>query len=213
MMATPTDLEAFAAGFFISEGIIQSGSDILDVDIEEQPLGWQVNVRVLAACEHQLKLKRRSMAGPSGCGLCGVDSLTSAMDLNGLRATVSGSVRFDETVILQAKALLNQLQKQHQHTRGHHSAALFDRDAANLLALSEDVGRHSALDKTIGAATLQQASLTDSFAIITSRCSHDLVVKCGRAGIPCLVTLAVQSAVALGVTLFCFQQSGLHKFN
>jgi len=226
MMASPNDLKAFALGFSISEGLIDGPQDILAIDCEAQSLGWQVNVSVLAACEHKLKTRRRVMAGPSGCGLCGIDSLEAAMAtqdlLRGLPRSLSKAAPTAvappefETIEL-AKRSLNRLQKQHHYARGHHTAALFD-DRANALAISEDVGRHSALDKLIGRATLDRQPLNPGFAMLTSRCSHDLVIKCARSGITCLVTLApptdlaVQSASQLGLTLLCFQQSQLKHF-
>ncbi|CAH0991018.1 Sulfur carrier protein FdhD [Sinobacterium norvegicum] len=217
MMATPGQLDAFAIGFFISEGVITDAGDILSVDSQQQPQGWQVDVTVLAACEHQLKARKRVMAGPSGCGLCGIDSLQAAMDTQGLVNAASPVLAPRLSTIEHASQSLNSLQKQHQHGRGHHSAAMFNA-AGEAVAISEDVGRHSALDKLIGQLTLAKQPLDNGFAIVTSRCSHDLVIKSLRAGLRCLVTLApptdlaVQSATQLGLLLFCYQQAELKRF-
>ncbi|GAB3098422.1 formate dehydrogenase accessory sulfurtransferase FdhD [Aestuariicella hydrocarbonica] len=221
MMVSPNDLEAFAVGFCISEGFITGTHDILSIDCEAQPLGWQVDLTVLASCEYQLKDRKRLMAGPSGCGLCGIDSLEAAMNQDSLvkRETTSGVMAPSFDTIECAKHTLGALQKQYRYARGHHSAALFSHHhGAEALVISEDVGRHSALDKLIGKASLEQQPLNTGFAMLTSRCSHDLVIKCARAGIACLVTLApptnlaVQSAAQSGVLLFCFQQSELKRF-
>ena len=219
MMASPNQLEAFAVGFFISEGLINDADEILAIDCAAEALGWQINITVLAACEHRIKARKRLMAGPSGCGLCGIDSLTTAMDTQGLvkQQPASGASIPSNTTIEQAKLGLEHRQKQQGYIRGHHSAALFN-SIGDVITSSEDVGRHSALDKLIGEAVLQRQSLDNVFAMVTSRCSHDLIIKCRRAGIPCLVTLApptnlaVQSSVQVGLTLFCYQQSALKRF-
>jgi FdhD protein len=141
------------------------------------------------------------------------------MDTQGLvqQRPASGVNIPSNTTIEQAKLGLEHRQKQQGYIRGHHSAALFN-SIGDVITSSEDVGRHSALDKLIGEAVLQRQSLDNVFAMVTSRCSHDLIIKCRRAGIPCLVTLApptnlaVQSSVQVGLTLFCYQQSALKRF-
>ena len=237
MMATPRDLEAFARGFAISEGLIANANDILDVEVEPIPDGWQADIWVLAAAEHQLKARRRLMAGPSGCGLCGTDSVSAAITLP--EVTQSTACVPDESAIRMAVQQLPEIQKQQGCIRGHHGAAFFDLHGC-CIALAEDVGRHSALDKLIGRLLSRplnkqqsghksliglsglsgQSSLPGlpGFAVITSRCSHDLIQKSARSGLSNLVTLspptdlAVKSARQCGLKLFCFKRGELHRF-
>lgn len=225
MMATPRDLEAFARGFAISEGLIANASDILDVEVEQILDGWQADIRVLAAAEYQLKARRRLMAGPSGCGLCGTDSVSAAITLPEM--TQSTACVPDESAIRMAVEKLPEIQKQQGCIRGHHGAAFFDLHGC-CIALAEDVGRHSALDKLIGRLLSQSLNKQRSshknltglagFAVITSRCSHDLIQKSARSGLGNLVTLspptdlAVKSARQCGLKLFCFKRGELHRF-
>ncbi len=219
MMATPSDLEAFARGFAISEGLVSKASDILHVDCARSQGGWQVEITVLAASENRLKQQRRLMAGPSGCGLCGIASIEAAMSLPHQQKPSTINIPSLEA-IQSAVVKLPALQKQFDCTRGHHGAAFFDLDG-QFIEMAEDVGRHSALDKLIGRLamhTKNQSAALSGFALLTSRCSHDLIMKAARAGIPALVTLApptdlaVQSALQLKLALFCHKQGKLKQF-
>lgn len=224
MMASPSDLEAFALGFALSEGFITQPDDILSIDCEEQCNGWQVNMTVLASVEHRLKQRRRLMTGPSGCGLCGIASLGLAMELpnqEALSQTSASAKSVPSADIIQSA--VNQLpafQKQFNCARGHHGAAFFTQHG-ELIELAEDVGRHSALDKLIGRLAKHTPNVLveqTGFSIVTSRCSHDLVIKASRSGISTLVTLApptdlaVKSAQKLALALFCYQQGQLKQF-
>lgn len=225
MMATPTELEAFALGFILSEGIVDNINAVLDIEVEQQPNGWQIDVTVKASSEYRLKEHRRFMAGPSGCGLCGVTSLTQAMTLPDSKLAKLNTnfvINTPKGVALIRSVVndISSLQQQFNFTRGHHSAFFFD-DKWTLIDLSEDVGRHSALDKLIGKLAKSKNKAfkeKTGFALLTSRCSHDLVVKASRSGISALVTLglptdlAVQSAQQLALPLYCFQYDQLKQF-
>jgi len=218
MMASPEHLKDFALGFGLSEGLINSSSDVLDIVVHSHECGWQVDLHVLARVQHQLKQRRRTMAGPSGCGLCGLDSLEEAMliTLPHKRATKSFELP-SEAVIIQARDNLPALLKNSGGKRGNHCAAFFDL-SANLLALREDVGRHSALDKLLGCLSNKKQSMNEGFALITSRCSHDLIAKAARLSLTSLVTLAqptnlaVSSARKTQLALFCFQYGQLKRY-
>ena len=216
MMVTPSHLENFAVGFALSEGLISTTDELLDVNIQSFELGKQVNLTVLARTEHSLKQRRRTMAGSSGCGLCGIDSLSSAMTLPDKISTPRANIPSDSQ-IEQAKLALPELQKKYGILRGNHSAAFFD-ITNNLVSLQEDIGRHSALDKLIGDLYSTEKEQQAGFVLLTSRCSHDLVLKASRAKLAVLVTLAqptklaVSSALALGITLFSFSQQQLHRY-
>lgn len=219
MMVSPQHLKDFALGFSLSEGLLLSSSDVLDIVIYSHEFGWQVDLQVLARAHHRLKQRRRTMAGPSGCGLCGLDSIEEAMSLTIPSNKVKNKkveLPSEETII-QAKEALPSLLQMAGSTRGNHCAAFFDL-SAKLIALREDVGRHSALDKLLGCLSITNQTATAGFALITSRCSHDLIAKAARLSLTTLVTLAqptdlaVSSARKTGLTLFCFQHGRLKRY-
>jgi len=159
------------------------------------------------------------MAGPSGCGLCGVDSLQAAMTLNTEKINISDNKHNvpPAKVIIRAKDDLPKILQNSGGTRGNHSAAFFDL-SGQLVTYREDVGRHSALDKLLGCLSQQNQIKTAGFVLMTSRCSHDLVAKAARLSLTTLVTLAqpttlaVESARNTQLALFCFQQKKLKRF-
>jgi FdhD protein len=218
MMASPEHLKDFALGFSLSEGLINSRNDVLDIIIHSHACGWQVDLRVLARVQHQLKQRRRTMAGPSGCGLCGLDSIEAAMSLNlPQKKSIKALQLPSEQVIIQARDNLPALLKKSGGIRGNHCAAFFNL-SAQMIALREDVGRHSALDKLLGCLSNKKQATDVGFALITSRCSHDLIVKAARLSLTTLVTLAqptdlaVSSARKTQLALFCFQHGQLKRY-
>ncbi|GAA0813973.1 formate dehydrogenase accessory sulfurtransferase FdhD [Colwellia asteriadis] len=228
MMVSDNNLEDFALGFALSEGFIENISEVTDIIIEPLSLGKQVNLIVSARAEHRLKKRRRTLAGPTGCGLCGLESINEAMLLTTLNASNKNTTAVsttktsklanipNEQTIINARSCLNELQQQHHGIRGNHCAAYFDL-LGKPLAYREDVGRHSALDKLIGCLA-QANTYQQGFIILSSRCSHDLVAKAARAGILTLVTLAqptnlaVNSAQQTGLVLFSFCNRQLKRF-
>jgi len=218
MMASPEHLKDFALGFSLSEGLINSSNDVLDIIVHSHQCGWQVDLHVLARVQHQLKQRRRTMAGPSGCGLCGLDSIEAAMSLSLPQEQTTKSLKLpSEQVIIQARDALPALLKKSGGTRGNHCAAFFDL-SAKMLAVREDVGRHSALDKLLGCLSDKKQAIDEGFALITSRCSHDLIAKAARLSLTTLVTLAqptdlaVSSARKTQLALFCFQHGQLKRY-
>lgn len=215
MMVSPNNLHDFAMGFALSEGLIHSIEEVQEIVIESTPLGYEIDIKVFARVEYRLKARRRTMAGPSGCGLCGIESINEAMALP--TKNTSKTVLPPTNVIIKARNSLTQIQKEHNGIKGNHCAVYFDL-LANAISVTEDVGRHSALDKLIGCMYKNNQITTPGFALLTSRCSHDLVIKTVRANIPVLVTLAqptdlaVASAKQTGLVLFCFQHQTLKRF-
>lgn len=203
MLATPADLEDFGRGFALSEGIVESPAEILDIDTLSHPDGVEVAMSLTARRFAALSERRRSLAGPTGCGLCGVDSLAQA---NRQPARVASDFAIDETAIRAGLSALPQNQMLNGQTGAVHAAAWIDREG-NLLALREDVGRHNALDKLIGALAARRTDLTQGALLLTSRCSVELVMKAATVGMPVMVavsaptTRAVRLAEATGVTL------------
>jgi FdhD protein len=218
MMASPEHLKDFALGFSLSEGLINSINDVLDIVTQVHELGWQVDLRVLARIQHQLKQRRRTMAGPSGCGLCGLDSIKAAMLITLPEKRITKPLKLpSEQTIIQARDTLPAILKRAGGKRGNHCALFFDL-SANMLAFREDVGRHSALDKLLGCLSAKKLATDKGFALITSRCSHDLIAKAARLSLTTLVTLAqpttlaVSSARKTQLALFCFQHEQLKRY-
>ena len=203
MMASPADLADFARGFSLSEGIIEDAAEIRDVEILPHPKGIELKIELASERFHQLKERRRTIAGRTGCGLCGLDSLEAvARDL----PTVTAKTMVSLGAIDKALHALSPAQVMNAKAHALHAAAFADAEG-NLLTVREDVGRHNALDKLIGALMAMKIDPAKGFALITSRCSVEMVQKAAIAGMPILVSvsaptaMAVRVAEAAGVTL------------
>lgn len=203
MLATPTDLEDFALGFSLSEGLIASPAELLEVEINATPLGIELQLRVTAERFQGFKATRRQLAGRTGCGLCGRESLEQAI----LPVPqVAGTLAVPAGALTRAIAALPEVQGLHRQSGGVHAAAWAGIDG-EIQLVREDVGRHNALDKLIGALRRQRIDPAAGFVLITSRASHELVHKAASAGIQLLAAvsaptgLAVRNAEAAGMTL------------
>ena len=203
MMATPSDLEDFAYGFSFTEGVIASAADIRSVVIEEEERGLRLVV-TLAGDKMQAHLARaRNIAGRTGCGLCGIDDLAS---LPHARAPQGEAPVIDKAAIARALHALDAAQPLNALTHAVHGAAWCGLDGA-LHCVREDVGRHNALDKLIGALLRAGAKPQDGFFLITSRCSFEMVEKAAAFGARTLIaisaptSLALERAQAYGMTL------------
>ncbi len=193
MMATPDALEDFATGFALTEGIA-SGAEILDMAVVATERGIDVQTWLAEPAAARLAARRRTMAGPVGCGLCGIDSIDGA--LRPLPVLGAGPP-VDAAALLAAVAALPGRQPLHDATRAVHAAALMRPDGS-LGPVREDVGRHNALDKLAGA--LARGALPAAGAVIlTSRISIDLVQKCALMGVPVLVGVSAPTAQAVAV--------------
>jgi FdhD protein len=193
MMASPISLYEFALGFSISEGIICGLEDITDFEMVVLPLGIECRISLVPPRQEAMRGRRRHIAGPAGCGLCGMDSLTEAM--RPIDRVVSAFSVLPET-IASAVARLPMLQSLNHETRGVHAAALFDPASGDFM-IYEDVGRHNALDKLIGAASLAGKDASSGIVILTSRVSIELIQKTARMGCAVLVAVSVPSALAV----------------
>jgi FdhD protein len=206
MLATPADLEKFATGFSLSEGIVATLSDIFDVEIESSAAGITLHIHIGSGEFMRLKERRRNLTGRTGCGLCGTESLDQVM-----RALprVDAKQSLSAAAVRRALVGLKLLQPLNRITGATHAAAWSTPDG-ELLAGFEDVGRHNALDKLIGAMAMARIDAQRGFVVMTSRASVELVQKAATVGIPALVAisaptaLAVRTAEQCGMTLVAF---------
>ena len=211
MMATPADVADFAIGFSLTEGIIAAPSEIEAFEEVVQPQGIEARMWLRADRRTRLAARRRFMAGPVGCGLCGIDSLEQA--LRPLPAVAGAKLRLTRADVLGATEALRALQPLHDQTRATHAAG-FLRPGAGIVLVREDVGRHNALDKLIGALVRQGIDPAGGALVMTSRLSTELVQKSAMAGCPCLIAVSAPTAQALrlaetaGITLVAFARAG-----
>jgi formate dehydrogenase accessory protein FdhD len=215
MLASPLDLEDFAVGFSLGERIVASARDIFDLEVEEGAHGIAIEMRIASGAMVHLKEARRARLGKTGCGLCGVESLAWFRD-DALAATAScPGLRIDPPALQRAMDALAARQDLHHATGAVHAAGWADRHG-ELLCVREDIGRHNALDKLVGALVRDKTEVADGFAVVTSRASFEMVQKAARAGFPLLAAvsaptaLAVQLAGQAGLTLLGFVRGGRH---
>ena len=203
MMATPQDLEDFAVGFSLTEGVISSVDAIESIEVVEDDVGIELRIWLKAPHAAEFLGRRRKMAGPTGCGLCGIESLVEAM--RPPPKVQEGGI-YAPTQIMEAIDSLFPLQLLNQETRAVHAAGFWD-PASGLVAVREDVGRHNALDKLAGALAHESAIPRQGIIVLTSRVSVEMVQKSAAIGAPMIVAvsaptaLAVRMADAAGMTL------------
>jgi FdhD protein len=203
MMATPQDLEDFALGFSLTEGIVSKIDEIERLEIVEFALGIELRMWLAEPRAERVRERRRYMAGPTGCGLCGIESLAEAMRPI---ACVSGGERFTPPDIMRALASVAPAQALNRETRAFHAAAFWE-PGCGLVALREDVGRHNALDKLCGVLARERIAGSSGIVLLTSRVSVEMVQKAAVLDVPVVVAvsaptaLAVRAADAAGITL------------
>ncbi|WP_019448626.1 formate dehydrogenase accessory sulfurtransferase FdhD [Cupriavidus sp. BIS7] len=210
MLATPADLEDFAIGFSLTEGVVDSPRDIYGIDVEPAANGLTVKVEIATPAFVALKGRRRALAGRTGCGLCGTESLDEIMRTPGI---VQSAASFHPTVFDDAFAALHKRQALLRDTGATHAAAWLRADGEVAL-VREDVGRHNALDKLAGALARGQEDVGSGAVIVTSRASYEMVLKTATIGAGILAAvsgstaLAVRLAESAGVTLAGFVRGG-----
>jgi FdhD protein len=199
MMASPSDLEDFALGFSLSEGIVSDPADLKSMEIVEHDLGCEIRMWLSDRCGGTYQMRRRALAGPVGCGLCGVESLAEATRPV---KPVMGSLRLQPGAIKAAMADLSEAQCLNREVRAIHAAA-FWRPDEGVVAIREDVGRHNALDKLAGALAKASEPCSDGIVLLTSRVSVEMVQKTARMGAPILVAISAPTALAVRVAESC----------
>lgn len=209
MMATPNDLADFAYGFARSERLIDGSADVTGVEIDSAENGVLLGIELVPERHDRVLARVRHRVGESSCGLCGIENLEQA--LRPLPA-VPPPPRIAPTAIFRALEAIRAHQPLNAETGAVHAAALCDAEG-RVLAAREDVGRHNALDKLVGHCLREGRDMGAGFALLTARCSYELVEKAALAGIPMLVTisaptsLAVERAKEAGLTLIALARS------
>ena len=198
MMATPQDLEAFALGFALSEGILDAVADCYGIEVQAHADAVEVQLEVSARCFARLKERRRSLAGRTGCGVCGIDSL-SALDLDPAPMPPQAwATQLPAATVLQAMQAMPALQVLNAACGSLHAAGWATPDGV-LTEVLEDVGRHNALDKLLGRLAQQGRLGEPGFVVMSSRASYELVRKCARLNIAALATISAPTALAIQI--------------
>lgn len=196
MMATPADLEDFAIGFSLTEGIVAGRSEIREIEVVEHENGIEARMWLVPASGRKHAERRRRITGPTSCGLCGVESLEAAVPaprkVGRLATTTPAEIH-------KALAAMPPAQALNVATRAVHAAAFWDATAGGIAAVREDVGRHSALDKLVGAIAVADLDPTKGFVVLTSRVSVEMVQKTAQLGAEIIVAVSAPTALALRV--------------
>jgi FdhD protein len=206
MLASPQDLEEFALGFTLSEGICKSIDECYDIEVTPSTDGVTLQIQISSEAFIKLKERRRNLTGRTGCGLCGTESLCQVLrplPHNGASSALTASG------IRLALEALSAHQPLTHITGGAHAAAWCSADG-KVVAVYEDVGRHNALDKLIGAISKRKIDVQSGFVLMTSRASVELVQKSATVRIPTLIAISAPTALAIetaqncGMTLIAF---------
>ncbi|SFJ84042.1 formate dehydrogenase accessory sulfurtransferase FdhD [Methylophaga sulfidovorans] len=211
MMATPADLADFALGFSLTENIVDNADQVSHIHVQSNSNGISVRLMIDDEKFDALRERRRSLVGRTGCGLCGVESLKQAIR----PIEPVQSVQVADDVIQIGLNNIKQYQQLQQVTGATHAAAWCDLEG-NIVLTREDVGRHNALDKLIGAHVKAGLSPHEGFVLVTSRASYEMVQKAASAGFGCLVavsaptSLAIEQAQLARLKLVGFARSGRH---
>lgn len=211
MLATPQDLQDFALGFSLTEGILQDKSELYGVEVVTEALDSEVGITLQLDIATErfaaLKAQRRSMAGRTGCGLCGAESLAQVFRLPKNATYLQTTKQLQASSIIKAQTAMKAMQPMRQATGATHACAWADLHG-NIVLVREDVGRHNALDKLLGS--LSKQSVTGGFILTSSRASYEMVQKTVMAGFDVLAAvsaptgLAVRIAEEYGMTLLGF---------
>lgn len=198
MLVSPDQLEDFALGFGLTEGLLTDARELYGIDIQQTAQGLEVQLEVASACEWRLKEFRRNLAGRTGCGLCGTESL-GQVHRNLPTAPV---LRLTPNVLGRAQRALREWQAVQQLTGAAHAAAWCDMEG-RIVLLREDIGRHNALDKLVGAMAKAGTDPTQGWILATSRASFEMVQKAAMAGAGLLAAVSAPTTLAVDVARRC----------
>ncbi len=192
MMATPTDLDDYAVGFSLSEGLIADASEVLSIDVIEQGAGWLLRIQLAPDRLAPVIERARQRVTESSCGLCGLESLEQVLRP---LPPITSRISVSREALFGALAALDKHQPLNGATGAAHGAA-FCKPDGTIVTVREDVGRHNALDKLIGTLARAGIEPATGFFLLTARCSYELVEKAIRAGCPLLVTISAPTTLA-----------------
>lgn len=214
MMASPANLHEFSLGFSLSEGIINNAAEMYDIELVTSEKGIEIHIEISSKRMMSLKSHRRNLTGRTGCGLCGSESLATA--IRPIKRVTPQAFPSSQ-VIQHALSQLSEHQKLQALTGAVHGAAWCD-DTGKIVLLSEDVGRHNALDKLIGSLALQKMNTEAGFVVISSRASYEMVQKVTSVNIATLIAVSAPTGLAItlanqaNLNLVGFARPGRHTF-
>ena len=194
MMASPADLDDFALGFSLTEGIVASPAEIESISVEEAGAGIDIQIRLRDTANTRFQARRRALAGPVGCGLCGIESIDEAM--RAVRPVGASPLRLTASDIARSVQLLSKTQPLHAETGAVHAAGFYV-PGNGIVAAREDVGRHNALDKLAGALARSGIEGAKGAVVVTSRVSVEMVQKAASIGSPVIVAVSAPTALAI----------------
>ena len=194
MMASPADLEDFAIGFSLTEGIISSPDEIDTLEVEAMGPGIDIRIHLRDAANRRFETRRRRLAGPVGCGLCGIESIEEAM--RDVRPVGNSALTLAPSAISGAVRLLSENQPFHAETGAVHAAGFYV-PGKGIVAAREDVGRHNALDKLAGALARAGIDGATGAVVVTSRVSVEMVQKTAAIGSPFILAVSAPTALAI----------------
>lgn len=212
MLASPTSLKPFGLGFSLSEGIVRNRTELYDLEVVPDCHGIALQMTISAERFAGLKERRRSLAGRTGCGLCGTESLDQVQRHP---KVTTQKLKISRAVLQNALDALPGLQRLQAATGAVHAAAWANQDG-ELMWVEEDIGRHNALDKLVGKLALEGVSPQEGFALITSRASYEMAQKAATAGIELLAAVSAPTGLAIdlaeesGLTLIGFARHRSH---
>jgi FdhD protein len=194
MMASPADFEDFALGFSLTEGIIASPDEIEAIEVEDHGAGIDIQIRLKDSANTRFEARRRRLAGPVGCGLCGIESIEEAM--RSVAEVGAAPLNLTAADIVQSVRLLSKMQPLHAETGAVHAAGFYI-PGQGVIAAREDVGRHNALDKLAGALARKSVAGSSGAVVVTSRVSVEMVQKTAAIGAAFIVAVSAPTALAI----------------
>jgi len=194
MMASPADFEDFALGFSLTEGIIESPDEIEAIDVEDHGAGIDIQIRLKDQANQKFQARRRRLAGPVGCGLCGIESIEEAM--RSVDSVERAAITLSAADIVQSVKLLSKVQPLHAETGAVHAAGFYV-SGKGIVQAREDVGRHNALDKLAGALARKGIDGSTGAVVVTSRVSVEMVQKTAAIGASFIIAVSAPTALAI----------------
>ena len=198
MLASPIELEDFALGFALTEGLLADRSELYGIEMVRSEQGISLQLDVASACEWRLKARRRNLAGRTGCGLCGTESLDQVSRC----VPRAPEVLLRLGVLAQGQRALREWQVLQQLTGAAHAAAWCDLEG-RIVLLREDLGRHNALDKLVGAMAMAKVDPAAGWVLVTSRASFEMVQKTAMAGAGLLAAVSAPTSMAVDLAERC----------